>query len=284
MRLRLGLVQTTTGLDPLANARSLVEAIAALAGAGAGIVFTPEMSGLLDRVSHRLRAAAHEEDQDPVLAEVRTAARRHGVAVALGSLALRGPDHRLLNRSLLIGRDGAILARYDKLHLFDVDLPDGQRYRESATFAPGREAVVARLPVDGAIVPIGLSICYDLRFPALFQALAAAGAVLIALPSAFTVLTGRAHWHVLVRARAIETGCFLVAAAQTGAHEDGRETFGHSLLVDPWGEILIDMETAPGTALAEIDLARVAEVRARIPSLRHARAFGLPQPSPAEAP
>jgi predicted amidohydrolase len=275
MSLRIGLVQTTTGLDRAANAESLCAAIASLAAAGARLVFTPEMSGLLDRNTQRLAAAARSEAEEPVLRAVREAARAHGVAVALGSLALRGPAGRLFNRSLLIGPDGGIAARYDKLHLFDVDLPDGQRYRESAAFAPGDRAVLA----GAAGVRLGLSICYDLRFPALYAALARAGAELIAVPAAFTVPTGRAHWHVLLRARAIETGSFVIAAAQTGRHADGRETYGHSLVADPWGTVLIDMGEAPGTATVDIEPARVAEARARIPSLAHARPFLGPEPA-----
>lgn len=274
--MRLGLVQTTTGLDPAANAAALVEAIGRLARAGAGLVFTPEMSGLLDRDPARLSAAARTEAEDMVLAAVRAAARAHRVAVHLGSLAVRRPgSDRLANRGFVVGPDGAILARYDKLHLFDVDLPDGSRYRESASFAPGEATAVAEV----AGTHLGLSICYDLRFPALYQALARAGAEILAVPAAFTRPTGQAHWHVLLRARAIETGCFVVAAAQTGTHADGRETYGHSLVVDPWGEVLLDMGEAPGEALVTIDLARVAEVRGRIPALAHAR----PVPAPDRA-
>lgn len=273
MTLRIGLVQMTSGIDPEANACHLEAAVAELAGQGATLVFTPEMSGLLDRNPARLAAAARAEEEDRVLAAMRAAARAHGLAIALGSLAVRGgAGGRLCNRSFLIGPDGALLARYDKLHLFDVDLPGGERYRESATFAPGDRAVVA----DVAGVRLGLSICYDLRFPALHATLARAGAQLIAVPAAFTVPTGRAHWETLLRARAIETGCFLVAAAQTGRHEDGRETWGHSLVVDPWGELLLDMGASPGTAAVDLDLGRVAEARARIPSLSHARPFAAP--------
>ncbi len=273
MTLAVGLVQTTTGLDPEASAAQLSAAVGRLARAGASLVFTPEMCGILDRNAPRLAAAARPEAEDPVLAAARAAARAHGVAVHLGSLAIRLPGtDRLANRSFLIGPDGAVRARYDKLHLFDVDLPDGSRYRESASFVPGAATAVA----DVSGVRVGLAICYDLRFPALFQALVGAGAELLAVPAAFTRPTGAAHWHVLLRARAIETGSFVVAAAQTGTHADGRETYGHSLVVDPWGEVLLDMGEAPGEALAALDLARVAEVRARIPALRHARPIPPP--------
>lgn len=271
--LGIGLVQTTTGLDPQESAARLVEAIARLARAGAAIVFTPEMCGILDRNAPRLAAAARTEAEDPVLAAVKAAARAHRIAVHLGSLALRVPgSDRLANRSFVIGPDGSVRARYDKLHLFDVDLPDGSRYRESASFAPGAATALA----DVAGARLGLAICYDLRFPALFQALAQAGATLLSVPAAFTRPTGAAHWHVLLRARAIETGSFVVAAAQTGMHADGRETYGHSLVVDPWGEVLLDMGEAPGEAVVTIDLARVGEVRGRIPALCHARPIPPP--------
>ncbi|WP_448579396.1 carbon-nitrogen hydrolase family protein [Thermaurantiacus sp.] len=269
--MRAGVVQTTTGLDRSANAQALAEAATRLAARGADIVFLPEMCGLLDRNSARLAASVSGEESDPAIAALRAVARDSGVAIAIGSLAVRddeGPaDGRLANRSILVGPDGAILARYDKIHLFDVDLPDGSRYRESASFAPGDRAVIADLPWGR----LGLSICYDVRFPALYHALAQAGAAVIAVPAAFTVPTGRAHWHILLRARAIETGCFIVAAAQTGLHQDGRETYGHSLVVDPWGEVLCDMGEAPAEALVTLDLGRVEEVRQRIPALRHAR-------------
>jgi predicted amidohydrolase len=279
MILKAGVVQTRTGLDRNANAQALAEAAARLAAKGAEIVFLPEMCGLLDRNSARLAASVSGEGSDPAVAALRAVARECGVAIAIGSLALRDDDGaaagRLANRSILLGEDGAILARYDKIHLFDVDLPDGSRYRESASFAPGDRAAIAELPWGR----LGLSICYDVRFPALYHALAQAGAAVIAVPAAFTVPTGRAHWHILLRARAIETGCFLVAAAQTGRHEDGRETYGHSLVVDPWGEVLLDMGEAPGEALITLDLSRVEEVRQRIPALRHARPIHGPAES-----
>ncbi|WP_448585893.1 carbon-nitrogen hydrolase family protein [Thermaurantiacus sp.] len=270
--LPIGLVQTTTGLDTSANAEALAGAATALARAGAKIVFTPEMCGLLDRNAPRLEAAAVPEAEAPALRALAAVARAEAVAIAIGSLAVRAPGGRLRNRSLVLGPDGRILARYDKIHLFDVDLPDGSRYRESASFEAGDRLALADLPWGR----LGLSICYDLRFPALYRALAEAGASVIASPAAFTVPTGRAHWHVLLRARAIETGAFIVAAAQTGRHADGRETYGHSLVVDPWGEVLLDMGTAPGTALLVLDLDRVGEVRAQLPALRHARAFVPP--------
>jgi predicted amidohydrolase len=275
--LKIGLVQTRTGLDAARNAADLADAADRLAADGAAIIFTPEMSGLLDRDSRRLAAAARTEADDPALAALADVARARGVAIAIGSLAIRdpqaSPEGRLANRSFLIGPDGRIVARYDKMHLFDVDLPNGDRYRESASFLSGGRVQLVDLPWGR----LGLTICYDLRFPQLHNALALAGAQLIAQPAAFTVPTGEAHWHVLLRARAIETGAFIVAAAQTGAHEDGRETFGHSLVVDPWGRVLLDMGTEPGIATADLDLAAVADARARIPNLRNARPLSPPE-------
>lgn len=271
--MRAGLVQTNTGLDPQRNAADLADAADRLAAQGAEIVFTPEMCGLLDRNTARLAAAARAEADDPAIRALAEVARRRGIAIAIGSLAIRDEAagaNLLANRSLLIAPDGRIAARYDKMHLFDVDLPNGDRYRESASFLSGGRVQLADLPWGR----LGLTICYDVRFPQLHNALALAGADVIAQPAAFTRPTGEAHWHVLLRARAIETGAFVVAAAQTGVHEDGRETFGHSLVIDPWGRVLLDMGTEAGVALVELDLAQVADTRARIPNLRHARAFG----------
>ena len=267
--LRVGLVQTCTGIDPAANAATLVAAIGALAEQGAEIIFTPEMSGLLDR--NRARAAAHIrcETDDIVLAAVRAAAARHRVCVQLGSLALRPDAGKLVNRAFTIDGDGAIVERYDKIHLFDVDLPDGETYRESAAYAPGDRAVIAPMSWGG----LGLTICYDVRFPLLYNSLAVGGASVIAVPAAFTRPTGVAHWHVLLRARAIETGAFIVAAAQSGEHDDGRTTFGHSLVIDPWGTVLVDMGTTPGVAIADLDLTIVQTTRTRLPSLINSRAF-----------
>jgi predicted amidohydrolase len=231
------------------------------------MLFTPEMSGLLDRDRARAATTIAAREDDRVLAAVREAAGKHGVWVHLGSLAVRRTDGRLANRGFVIDDVGAIRATYDKLHLFDVDLAGGESWRESASYAAGSRAVVVATPLG----KLGLSICYDLRFPALFAALAEAGATILSVPAAFTVPTGRAHWHVLMRARAIENGAFVVAAAQSGTHEDGRATYGHSLAVDPWGEVLLDMQERAGLGFVEIDPARVEEVRARIPVLRHRR-------------
>jgi predicted amidohydrolase len=265
---RVALFQARTGIDPEANAKALVGAVEQAAAGGAAMLFTPEMSGLLDRDRQRAAANLRLPEEDPVLAAVREAAAKAGLWVHLGSLAVRRADEpRLANRAFLIDNTGAIRATYDKLHLFDVDLPTGESWRESAAYESGETAVVAETPVG----PLGLSICYDLRFPDLFRALTDAGATAIAIPAAFTVPTGQAHWHVLMRARAIEAGVFVIAAAQAGRHEDGRETYGHSLVVGPWGEMLLDMGPEPGLAFAEIDLADVASVRARVPALSHRR-------------
>ena len=267
---RVALYQAQSGIDPAANAAALVAAVDAAAAGGAAMLFTPEMSGLLD--SNRDRAQAHitSEADAPTLAKVREAARQAGMWVSLGSLAVTAEDGRFANRSFVIDDDGNIRARYDKIHLFDVDLPTGERWRESSAYRPGDSAtIVPGTPVG----TLGLTICYDLRFPALFAALAEAGADTIIVPAAFTVPTGLAHWHILLRARAIEAGLFVLAAAQGGHHEDGRRTFGHSLAVDPWGEVLLDMGEGDAARLGfvEVDLGRIAEVRARVPALAHRR-------------
>lgn len=265
--MRIALAQMTSGIDPAANARAVSGAVAEAKAGGASMLFTPEMTGLLDRDRARAAASITLEEDDPTLAAAREAAARHGLWVHLGSLALRRTDGRLANRGFVIDDSGAICARYDKLHLFDVDLPTGESWRESAAYAAGEGTVVVDTPVGA----LGLSICYDLRFPDLYRALSDAGATVLAIPAAFTRPTGAAHWHVLMRARAIEAAAFVIAAAQTGAHADGRATYGHSLVVDPWGEVLLDMGEAAGVGFADIDPARVAEVRSRIPVLDHRR-------------
>jgi deaminated glutathione amidase len=265
---RIALFQSTTGIDPAANIRALEEAIANAAEGGAEMLFTPEMSGLLDRDSARAAKNLSEEDQDAVLAACREAARRHQIWLHLGSLAVLADGGKVANRGFVIDREGEIRARYDKLHLFDVDLPTGESWRESNVYSAGQGVVL----VNGTPVgKLGLTICYDLRFPGLFARLAEANADIISVPAAFTVPTGKAHWHVLLRARAIEAGLFVVAAAQVGHHEDGRNTFGHSLVVDPWGEILLDMGEEHGVGFADIDLKRISDVRSRIPALNHRR-------------
>ncbi len=262
------------GIDPDANAETIVDAIGEAKAGSAAMLFTPEMSGLLDR--DRKRAAAHLvcEEDDRVLAAVREAAAEQGLWVHLGSLALRAArdSERLVNRGFVIDDKGAVRARYDKIHLFDVDLDTGESWRESSVYDAGERAQTVETPLG----TLGLSVCYDLRFAALYRALSDAGATVLTIPAAFTVPTGRAHWHTLLRARAIESAAFVVAAAQYGSHEDGRETYGHSLVIDPWGEVLLDMDEQIGVGFAEIDPARVEEVRRRIPVLRHRRDFALP--------
>ena len=273
--MRIALFQSRTGIDPEANARRLVAAIAQAAEGGAAILFTPEMSGLLDRDRERASTSLRSESDDLVLAAVREAAGRAGIWVHIGSLALAGEreDGRLVNRGFLIDERGGIRARYDKIHLFDVDLATGESWRESAAYAGGERAVVAETPAGR----LGLSICYDLRFPDLYRTLTDTGATILAVPAAFTVPTGQAHWHVLLRARAIEAGVFVVAAAQVGQHEDGRETYGHSLVVGPWGEVLLDMGEEEGVGFADIDLAQVEEVRSRLPAIRHRKPIPEPE-------
>ena len=265
---RIALFQSNTGIDPDANAGALVRAIGEAARGGATMLFTPEMSGLLDRDSQRASANLRPEEDDPVLAACRNAAKDHAIWLHLGSVAVLVGDGKVANRGFVIDRTGVVRARYDKIHLFDVDLPTGESWRESSVYQAGKGAVL----VNGTpIGRLGLTICYDLRFPGLFARIAEANADVISVPAAFTVPTGRAHWHVLLRARAIEAGLFVVAAAQTGRHEDGRQTFGHSLVVDPWGEVLLDMGEEVGVGFADIDLARIPEVRSRIPALNHRR-------------
>jgi deaminated glutathione amidase len=272
---RIALFQARTGIDPAANGAELARRVAEAAAGGAAMLFTPEMSGLLDR--DRERAAPHlrGEADDPVLAAVREAAAGAGIWVHLGSLALRAETgDKLVNRGFVIDASGAIRARYDKIHLFDVDLPTGESWRESAAYRGGGRAVV----VDTPLGPLGLSICYDLRFADLYSALSNHGATAFSIPAAFTVPTGEAHWHVLMRARAIEAGAFVIAAAQVGTHADGRSTYGHSLVVDPWGRVLLDMGgEAPGLAFAELDPGAVEEVRRRLPAIWHRRPIPPPE-------
>ena len=266
---RVALFQATSGIDPAANGDALASAVEAAAAGGAKMLFTPEMSGLLDRDRARMARHVASEEEDRVLGQVREAAAKAGLWVHLGSLAVRATSDKLANRGFVIDGGGEIRARYDKIHLFDVDLPTGESWRESASYQPGEKTVIVR---DTPVGALGLTICYDLRFPALFAALAEGGAEVISVPAAFTVPTGEAHWHLLLRARAVEAGLFVVAAAQGGTHADGRATYGHSLAVGPWGEVLLDMGSAHGTVgFAELDAERIAEVRSRVPALSHRR-------------
>ncbi len=267
--MKIAVLQMTAGFDPADNSAVLIQAVRDAKAGGADILFTPEMSNMLDRNRVRAAETIRSEAEDLVLAEVRSAAAEAGIWVHLGSLAVKGdsPDAKWRNRGVVIAPDGGIAARYDKIHLFDVDLPSGESWRESSVYEGGDMAVAVPLP-DAVL---GLSICYDIRFPAVYSALSRAGADIVAVPAAFTVPTGQAHWHVLLRARAIESACFVVAAAQTGTHADGRSTYGHSLVIDPWGDVLLDMGEAPGLGFAELDLARIADVRARVPVIANRR-------------
>lgn len=265
---RIALFQANSGIEPQANAAALAEAVGQAAAAGAEMLFTPEMSGLLDSDRSRAAASVRPEEEDVSLLAVRQAAREHGLWVHLGSLALKGPGERFVNRGFVIDEKGEIRGRYDKMHLFDVDLVTGESWRESAVYEAGMRAVVVR---DTPVGDLGLTICYDIRFPALFERLSEAGAEVIAVPAAFTVPTGKAHWEVLLRARAIEAGVFVVAAAQGGEHADGRRTYGHSLVVDPWGEVLLDAGGEGGVHFVDINRGRIAEVRSRVPALKHRR-------------
>ncbi|MCJ2186225.1 carbon-nitrogen hydrolase family protein [Novosphingobium beihaiensis] len=265
---RAALLQMTTGIDPAANALTIANAVAEARGEGAAMLFTPEMSGLLDRKRSRGAASIRTEAEDVVLAAVRDAAAREGIWVHLGSLAIAREDGKWANRAFVIDGTGEIRARYDKIHMFDVDLASGESWRESNAYAAGDTVVTVETPVGR----LGLAICYDIRFPALFEALGQAKCDVIAIPAAFTVPTGKAHWHLMQRARAVEASAYVLSAAQVGKHEDGRETYGHSLAIDPWGEVLLDMGgERPGLGYAAIDPARIAEVRAQLPSLANRR-------------
>ena len=270
----VGLISMRSGFSPAANLDDAIGLIRQAKENGADYVQTPEMTNIMDIKRERLFAAMVGEEDDKSLARLRELARELGIFIHIGSLGVKVSPERAANRSFLIDRQGEIAARYDKIHMFDVDLANGESYRESRNFRPGEHAVVADLPWGR----IGLSICYDLRFPALYRALAEAGASFIAIPAAFTKQTGEAHWHILIRARAIENGCYVMAAAQGGMHENGRATFGHSLIVDPWGRIVAEGGTEPGVVMATIDPAEVANARGRVPSLQHGRRFEIAEP------
>src|SRR5438874_10279012 len=271
---RVGLIQMRTGRAPAANMDAAAKLIGEAKTGGADYVQTPGMTNILEVSREKLFASIVPEEQDASLATFRELARALGLYVHVGSLAIKTSADKAVNRSFLIDRRGEIVARYDKIHMFDVDLKGGESYRESRSYRPGDLAVLTDLPWGR----LGLTICYDLRFPALYRALAEAGASFLAIPAAFTRQTGEAHWHVLIRARAIENGCFVLAAAQGGRHENERETFGHSLIVDPWGRILAEGGTEPGIVMATIDPAEVAAARSRVPSLQHGRRFELIEP------
>ena len=268
------MIQMRSGLDPTANLAAALKSINEAKEAGADYVLTPEMTNILAAKREQLFAKIVTEERDATLTTLREVARKLAIYIHIGSLAIKASPEKAANRSFLIDRRGEVVARYDKIHMFDVDLAGGESYRESNTYRPGELAMVADLPWGR----LGLTVCYDLRFPALYRALAEAGASFLAIPSAFTRQTGEAHWHVLQRARAIENGCFVFAAAQGGKHENGRETYGHSLVVDPWGRILAEGGTEPGVVMAQIDPSEVVAARSRIPSLHHGRRFELVEP------
>ena len=268
------MIQMRSGLDPAANLAAALKLIDEAKAAGADYVLTPEMTNILAAKREQLFAKIVAEEQDTTLTTLRDVARKLAIYIHIGSLAIKASPEKAANRSFLIDRRGEVVARYDKIHMFDVDLAGGESYRESNTYRPGELAMIADLPWGR----LGLTVCYDLRFPALYRALAEAGASFLAIPSAFTRQTGEAHWHVLQRARAIENGCFVLAAAQGGKHENGRETYGHSLVVDPWGRILAEGGTEPGVVMAQIDPSEIVAARSRIPSLHHGRRFELVEP------
>ncbi len=279
-RFRAALVQLRSSRSVDANLQAAETLIRRAAQGGAVYVQTPENTALMELKPELALQVAQTEDESSALARFRALARELDIYLHIGSLAIKLDAARMANRSYLIDPEGEIAARYDKLHLFDVDLAGGESHRELSHFRPGGKAVVVDLPFGR----LGLSICYDLRFPQLYRALATAGAAFIAIPAAFTKQTGEAHWHVLLRARAIETGAFVLAATQGGLHENGRATFGHSLIVSPWGEVLAEAGEQPGVIFADIDPAASAEARARIPALKHGREFEIEIAKPMRQP
>lgn len=273
-KFRAGLLQMRSGRTVDANIADAVKLAREAKAAGADYIQTPEMTNLMEQSRKILFAAIVEEERDPSLAAFRELARELKVYFHVGSLAVKASPEKAANRSFLIDPAGELVARYDKIHMFDVELGAGESYRESNNYRPGESAVLADLPWGR----MGLTVCYDLRFPSLYRALAEAGAEFLAIPAAFTKITGEAHWSVLMRARAIETGSYVLAAAQGGLHENGRETFGHSIVVDPWGKVVAEGGIEPGVIMAEIDPALVGNARSRIPSLQHGRRFELSAP------
>ncbi|WP_343070973.1 carbon-nitrogen hydrolase family protein [Novosphingobium jiangmenense] len=266
---KVALFQMTSGIDPLANVQAIVDAARKAAEGGAAMLFTPEMCGLLDRDRARATPNIVSEAENPVLAAARKAARDLSIWIDLGSLAVLREDGKWANRGFVIDGDGEVAARYDKIHMFDVDLATGETWRESAAYTPGEQVVTVETPVGR----LGMAICYDIRFPALFEELGRRRCDAIRIPAAFTVPTGKAHWHLMQRARAVEASAWVISAAQGGRHEDGRETFGHSLVVDPWGEVAYDGGEGTSLGFAVIDPARTGEVRGQLPSLANKREF-----------
>ncbi|MEK9672490.1 MAG: carbon-nitrogen hydrolase family protein [Rhodospirillaceae bacterium] len=278
---KAALVQTNSANDPAVNAPVIQARIAEAAGQGADFVMFPEVATIVETGGKNVAPRVMTFDQDPHLPTFCDAAKKAGVWVLIGSMVVKHDtlDRKFCNRSVLITDWGEIAATYDKIHMFDVDLENGESYRESKSYEPGRAAKVVGTPWG----LLGMSICYDMRFPHLYRQMAQAGATMLAMPASFTRPTGRAHWHVLLRARAIENGCFVFAPAQTGEHMDGRKTYGHSLIVDPWGEVIADGGEDVGIVYGDIDLSLVDKARGKVPSLNHDRAFAAPD-APGEAP
>jgi predicted amidohydrolase len=272
---RAGLLQMRSGRAVVPNIDAASKLAREAKAAGADYIQTPEMTNLMEQNSKALFSAIVDEEHDPSLAAFRELARDLKVYFHVGSLAVKVSPEKAANCSFLLDPEGEVVARYDKIHMFDVELGEGESYRESNNYRPGEIAVLADLPWGR----MGLTVCYDLRFPSLYRALAEAGADFLAVPAAFTKITGEAHWNILTRARAIETGSYVLAAAQGGLHENGRETYGHSIVVDPWGNVIAEGGTEPGVIMAEIDPALVTSARSRIPSLQHGRRFELSAPS-----
>ena len=271
-KLTVACVQTNATRDPLENVERVSPLIREAAARGASLITTPEIVGMLEPKRDLALAKAKPEETHEVLAAFRGLAAELGVWLLIGSISIKVSDDKMSNRSFLLDDRGQIVARYSKIHMFDVQVGDGHVYRESATYQPGDEAVIAETPWGR----MGITICYDIRFPYLYRALAQAGAEVLFAPAAFTKVTGEAHWHVLQRARAIETGCYVISAAQTGEHVEGRRTYGHSVIVDPWGRVLAEAGEEVGVITAEIDLAELAAARAKVPSLTHDRSIGTP--------
>ena len=272
-KFRAACVQLRCGDDIADNTRAASNLIREAQRAGAQFVATPENTSFMAADAGAKLELARSEKDDLALAAFSTVAEELRLWLLIGSLAIKVSEDKTANRSYLLGPDGRIAPRYDKIHLFDVNLPDGESYRESNTVAPGAQSATADLPWGR----LGLSVCYDLRFPHLYRTLAKSGAVIFTIPSAFTETTGKAHWHTLLRARAVENGCFVIAPAQGGKHANGRSTYGHSMIVGPWGDIFAETGTEPGFITADIDLEQVAAVRARVPSLQHDRPFSAPE-------
>ena len=272
---RAALVQMRTGRDVAANIDAAAKLIREAKSGGAVYVQTPEQTSLMELDRKSLFAHIVEEEHDPALAAFRELARELKIHLHVGSLAVKVSPDKAANRAFFLDPDGEVIGRYDKIHMFDVDLANGETYRESNTYRAGEIATVVATPFSR----FGLSICYDVRFPALYRALAEAGAEVLTVPAAFTKQTGEAHWHLLLRARAVETGCFVLAAAQGGHHENGRDTYGHSLVIDPWGRVVAEAGIDPGVIIADIDLSQVAGARRKIPALEHGRRFEVQAPS-----